>query len=94
MERLATDLMILTPPTLSSTSSQRLGCFLETLARWRPDPKLTGELADMEGEKDHPPLNELVLGMALLGFVQHSWEAVVVFGWHSLPFQSLGVYRG
>jgi hypothetical protein len=70
MERLATDLMILTPPTVSSTLPPNgWVAFLKRWQRLRPDPKLTGELAEMEAEKDHSPLNELVVGMALLGFV-------------------------
>ncbi len=40
-------------------SSQRLGCFLETLARFRVDPKLLAELAEIEGEDDHFPLGEV-----------------------------------
>jgi len=40
-------------------SSQRLGCFLETLARFRIDPKLAAELAAIEGEDDHFPLGEV-----------------------------------
>src|SRR5262249_1527819 len=31
------------------TSSQRLGCFLETLARFRPDLTLLAEFAEIEG---------------------------------------------
>jgi RES domain len=37
-------------------SSQRLGCFLETLARFRVDPKLLTELAAIEGDDDYWPL--------------------------------------
>lgn len=37
-------------------SSQRLGCFLETLARFRVDPKLAAELAEIQGEDDFQPL--------------------------------------
>ncbi len=56
-------------------SSQRLGCFLETLARFRIDPKLAAELADIEGEDDHFPLGEVpvewlqkrILGVATAG---------------------------
>lgn len=40
-------------------SSQRLGCFLETLARFRIDPKLLAELAEIEGDDDHFPLGEV-----------------------------------
>ncbi len=56
-------------------SSQRLGCFLETLARFRIDPKLAAELAAIEGEEDHFPLGEVpvewlrkrILGIATAG---------------------------
>jgi hypothetical protein len=42
-------------------SSQRLGCFLETLARFRVDLKLLTELAEIEGEDDYFPLGEVPL---------------------------------
>jgi hypothetical protein len=38
------------------TSSQRLGCYLETLARFRPDLTLLADLAAIEGEDDFTPL--------------------------------------
>jgi hypothetical protein len=51
-----TVLMIPTQPTVCSTlHSQRLGCFLETLARFRVDPTLLSELAAIEGEDDFSP---------------------------------------
>jgi hypothetical protein len=37
-------------------SSQRLGCFLETLARFRPDLTLLAEFAQIEGDDDFTPL--------------------------------------
>ncbi len=40
-------------------SSQRLGCFLETLARFRVDPKLHTELAKIKGAEDYLPLGEV-----------------------------------
>ena len=40
-------------------SSQRLGCFLETLARFRVDLKLAAELAEISGDVDHVPLGEV-----------------------------------
>lgn len=40
-------------------SSQKLGCFLETLARFRVDLKLLTELAGIEGENDFIPLGEV-----------------------------------
>lgn len=42
-------------------SSQRLGCFLETLGRFRVDAKLLRELAEIEGENDFCPLGEVPL---------------------------------
>ncbi len=36
-------------------SSQRLGCYLETLARFRVDPALHAELAEIAGENDFTP---------------------------------------
>ena len=40
-------------------SSQRLGCFLETLARFRIDPKLRVELAEIAGEDDYSHVGEV-----------------------------------
>jgi hypothetical protein len=56
-------------------SSQRLGCFLETFARFGVDPKLAAELAAISGEDDHFPLGEVpvewlqkrILGVATAG---------------------------
>ena len=53
-------------------SSQRLGCFLETLARFRPDIRLIAELASVDGDDDFvlpgtvPPewLEERLIGSA------------------------------
>jgi len=42
-------------------SSQRLGCFLETLGRFRVAPKLLAELAEIEGEDDYFPFGEVPL---------------------------------
>ena len=42
-------------------SSQRLGCFLETLGRFRVDPKLLAELAEIEGDDDYCPIGEVPL---------------------------------
>ncbi len=38
------------------SSTQRLSCFLETLARFRPDLTLVAELAEIQGEDDFTPL--------------------------------------
>ena len=40
-------------------SSQRLGCFVETMARFRIDPTLLAELAQIEGADDYCPLGEV-----------------------------------
>jgi hypothetical protein len=45
-------------------SSQRLGCFLETLARFRVDSKLLTELAEITGADDYWPLGEVPLEWA------------------------------
>lgn len=45
-------------------SSQRLGCFLETLARFRVDPKLLAELSKIAGEDDFWPPGEVPLEWA------------------------------
>src|SRR5260370_32533108 len=42
-------------------SSQRRGCFLETLGRFRVDPKLLAALAELEGEDDYFPIGEVPL---------------------------------
>ncbi len=40
-------------------STQRLACFVETLARFRPDLSLLAELAEIDGEDDYTPLGSL-----------------------------------
>lgn len=51
-------------------STQRLSCFLEVLARFRPDPALAAELAEIEGEDDFTPI----------GTVPIAWLANRVIG--------------
>ena len=51
-------------------SSQRLGCFVETLARFRPDLSLLAELSAIEGADDFLPL----------GTLPRDWLAVRVMG--------------
>ena len=51
-------------------SSARLGCFLETLARYRPDLTLFTELQEIEGEDD----------FVRAGVVPYEWFAVRVMG--------------
>jgi hypothetical protein len=40
-------------------SSQEVSCFIETLARFRPDLTLRAELSEIEGEDDFVPLGEV-----------------------------------
>jgi hypothetical protein len=51
-------------------SSARLGCFLETLARYRPDLALYAELAEIEGPDDLVPA----------GVVPYEWFEVRAMG--------------
>ena len=51
-------------------SSQRLACFVETLARFRPDLSLLAELAAIEGADDFLPL----------GTLPREWMAVRMMG--------------
>lgn len=51
-------------------SSQRLACFVETLARFRPDLTLLAELSEIEGADDFLPL----------GTVPRDWLTVRVMG--------------
>jgi hypothetical protein len=58
-------------------SSQRLGCFVETLARFRIDPKLQAELAQIEGADDYCPLGEVPvewLGKRIMGLATTDQE--------------------
>ena len=52
-------------------SSQKLGCFLETLARFRLDPKLMAELAEIDGDDDHFLLAKCLWN----GYKGESWES-------------------
>ena len=55
-------------------SSQRLGCYLETLARFRVDLTLYAELSEIEGEDDFVPLGHVPVSCAeprLLGSAEH-----------------------
>ena len=51
-------------------SYQRLGCFVETLARFRPDLSLLAELSAIEGDNDFLPL----------GTLPREWLAVRMMG--------------
>jgi hypothetical protein len=71
------------------TSSQRLGCFLETLARFRPDLTLLADLAEIEGEDDFTPLATVPaswLVARLIGTAQTEGEYADIYapGWVAL----------
>jgi hypothetical protein len=71
------------------TSSQRLGCFLETLARFRPDLTLLADLAEIEGEDDFTPLATVPaswLVPRLIGTAQTEGEYADIYavGWVAL----------
>ncbi|MFL6428662.1 MAG: RES domain-containing protein [Acidobacteriaceae bacterium] len=71
------------------SSSQRLGCFLETLARFRPDLTLLAEFAEIEGEDDFTPLATVPaswLAGRLIGTAQIQGEYADIYaaGWISL----------
>jgi hypothetical protein len=71
------------------TSSQRLGCFLETLARFRPDLTLLAEFAEIEGADDFTPLATVPaswLVARLIGTAQTEGEYADVYapGWIAL----------
>jgi hypothetical protein len=71
------------------TSSQRLGCFLETLARFRPDLTLLAEFAEIEGDDDFTPLGTVPAGWLagrLIGTAQTQGEYADIYapGWISL----------
>jgi hypothetical protein len=71
------------------TSSQRLGCFLETLARFRPDLTLLADFAEIEGEDDFTPLATVPaswLIARLIGTAQTDGEYADVYapGWIAL----------
>ena len=63
-------------------SSRRVGCFLETLARFRPDLTLLAEFAAIEGPDDFTPL----------GTVPASWLAARLIGTAEAQGQYADVY--
>ncbi|HEY3991105.1 MAG TPA: RES domain-containing protein [Acidobacteriaceae bacterium] len=71
------------------TSGQRLGCFLETLARFRPDLTLLAEFAEIEGEDDFTPLATVPaswLVARLIGTAEAQGEFADIYapGWIAL----------
>ncbi|HEY0308140.1 MAG TPA: RES family NAD+ phosphorylase [Acidobacteriaceae bacterium] len=69
-------------------SSQRLACFLETLARFRPDLSLLTDLKSIDGDDDFIPLGTLprewlavrTMGVAV---IQGSYADIYAAGWVS-----------
>jgi len=64
-------------------SSQRLGCYLETLARFRVDLTIYAELSEIEGEDDFTPLGHVPLAWArprLLGSAEHGGKYADLYG--------------
>ena len=43
-------------------ATQRVSCFIETLARFRPDLSLIAELQEIAGEDDYVPLGTVPIG--------------------------------
>jgi hypothetical protein len=75
-------------------SSQRLGCYLETLARFRIDLTLYAELRDIEGADDFVPLGQVPLSWAeprILGSAEHEGRYAELYGseWIGLLHQEL-----
>jgi hypothetical protein len=63
-------------------ASQKLSCFLETLARFRPDLSLLAELNEIDGENDFLPL----------GCVPHEWCAERLLGSASVQGNYANIY--
>lgn len=64
-------------------SSQRLGCYLETLARFRVDLTLYAELSEIEGEDDFTSLGHVPLAWAkprMLGSAEHDGKYADLYG--------------
>jgi hypothetical protein len=75
-------------------SSQRLGCYLETLARFRVDLTLYAELSEIEGEDDFVPLGYVPFSWAeprILGSAEHHGSYAELYGseWIGLLRQEL-----
>lgn len=76
-------------------SSQRLGCYLETLARFRVDLTLYAELSEIDGEDDFTPLGHVPLAWAkprMLGSAEHDGKYADLYGsdWIGLLRRGLG----
>lgn len=64
-------------------SAQRLGCFLETLARFRVDIDLYAELNEIAGEDDYYPLGQIPLEWArqrMIGSALHNGKYADIYG--------------
>jgi hypothetical protein len=69
-------------------SSQRLGCFIETLARFRPDLSLLAELDAIDGPDDYFPLGVLPqdwLNVRVMGIaeIDGAYADIYAVGWVS-----------
>ena len=76
------------------TSSQRLGCYLETLARFRVDLTLYAELTQIDGEDDFVPLGQVPhewTQKRMMGSAEHEGSYADVYGseWVGLLRQEL-----
>jgi len=65
-------------------SSQRLGCYLETLARFRPDLSLLAEFSEIEGDNDFTPLGSVPLSW----FEKRSMGSAQATGFYADIFSS------
>jgi hypothetical protein len=64
-------------------SSQRLGCYLETLARFRVDIKLYAELGEITGDDDFVPLGVVPREWAekrIIGAAEHEGSYAEIYG--------------
>jgi hypothetical protein len=65
------------------TSSQRLGCYLETLARFRVDLTLYAELTQIDGEDDFVPLGQVPAEWTekrMMGSAEHEGSYADLYG--------------
>jgi len=77
-------------------SSQRLGCYLETLARFRVDPTLYAELAEITGEDDFTQFGHVRPEWAetrMLGSATHYGSYADIYGgeWIAILRRDLAV---
>ena len=76
-------------------SSQRLSCFIETLARFRPDLSLLAELEGIAGEDDYLPLGHVPqngathVGSERVGAGKLCRHLLCLLGWPFAPNLSI-----